>query len=255
VPSFTRAGVDLYYEVVGDGPAVVLHTGGAGSGAMWRDGGYVDRLDGFMVVLYDHRGRGRSGRPPDIESHRMPEYVADVSALADDLGLTRFGFVGYSLGGSIGFATAIADRRLRALVTLGCVFEPPTQASVESVAAYDAAVDAVGMDGLIDVIERDEDLTLPDWLRADFRATDPEQFALTGAAMAPDRDPWEALPGLRIPAALIAGGDEDPDAIQDAMAAAMPSATSVHLAGAGHVGAFLRPGEVVAAALPVLRQV
>jgi hypothetical protein len=38
------------------------------------------------------------------------------------------------------------------------------------------------------------------------------------------------------------------------MAAAMPDARRLHLPGAGHVGAFLRPDEVVAAALPTLRR-
>ena len=256
MPSFTRDGVELYYEVVGAGPPVVLHTGGAGSGTMWRDGGYVDRLREFTVVLFDHRGRGRSGRPGGMEAHRMAEYVADVSALADALGLPRFAFVGYSFGGAVGFATAIADSRLAALVALGCVFEPPTAEppAAHPAADYAGGIKAAGMPGLVEVIERAEAISLPGWLRSDFLATDPGQFELTIRAMAGDPDPWDALAGLHIPVALIAGGDEDPDAVQDAMASAMPAATSVHVPGAGHVGAFLRPDEVVAAALPVLRQ-
>jgi len=52
---------------------------------------------------------------------------------------------------------------------------------------------------------------------------------------------------------LLAGADEDPDGVQDEMAARMPHGRSEHLPGCGHVGAFLRPDEVAAAALPVLQ--
>ncbi len=52
---------------------------------------------------------------------------------------------------------------------------------------------------------------------------------------------------------LLAGSDEDPDGTQDAMASRLPDGRSEYVPGCGHVGAFLRPDEVVAAALPLLR--
>lgn len=36
--------VKLYYETIGKGPPLVLQTGGAGDGSMWRDAGYVEDL-------------------------------------------------------------------------------------------------------------------------------------------------------------------------------------------------------------------
>ena len=219
---------------------------------MWCDGGYVDRLQGFRVVLFDHRGRGRSARPDGPDAHRMQEYAADVSGLADELCLDRFGFVGYSMGGSVGFEVAIVDQRLAAMVVLGCVFDPPGAPPVAS--DYVGGSQAAGMEGLIEVIESAEGLALPAWLREDFRRTDPRQFLLTFQANAGRPDPWEKLASLRLPVALIAGRGEDPSGLQDRMAAAMPDATSVHLPAAGHVGAFLRPDEVMAAALPILRR-
>jgi len=62
------------------------------------------------------------------------------------------------------------------------------------------------------------------------------------------------LDRIAAPCVLVAGTEEDPHGTQDEMAARIPHGRSVHLAGVGHVGAFLRPDEVVAAALPALRE-
>jgi len=248
-----RNGVRLAYREAGHGDVpVVLHTGGAGAGSMWEGGGYALRLDGMRLVLYDHRGRGASDRPPAVEAHRREEYVQDVVALADHLGAERYAFVGYSLGAAVGLVLAARDPRLAGLVALGCVFDPPDEAP--STSDYQAApID--GMAAVVRTIEESEQLTLPDWALREFMETDPEQFQLTLAANAAMPDPWDLLEEVGTPAVLIAGSLEDPDRTQDAMAARMPQARSVHVAGAGHVGAFLRPDDVCAAALPLLRDV
>ncbi len=64
----------------------------------------------------------------------------------------------------------------------------------------------------------------------------------------------DILPRIRATTVLIAGSDEDPDGLQDGMAALMPDAQSIHLPGVGHVGAFLQPDEVAAHAMPTLRR-
>jgi pimeloyl-ACP methyl ester carboxylesterase len=252
MPTFARGDVQLAFDDTGDGFPVVLHTGGAGAGSMWRGGGYVERLREFRLILLDHRGRGGSDRPTDLASHHVDAYVADVVGLADALELPRYGFVGYSFGAAVGIRVAQADSRVAALVSLGAVFDPPGAEAEPS--DYQAPVETGGMDGLIATVEESERLTLPGWLRREFGDTDPEQFRLTMAANADEADSWQDLGRLRMPVVLIAGEEEDPDRLQDRMAAAMPDARSVHLPGAGHVGAFLLPDEVAAAALPTLRR-
>lgn len=219
---------------------------------MWRGGGYLDRLAEFRLVMLDHRGRGGSDRPAGLDRHRLSQYVADVSALADELGLKRYGFFGYSFGGLVGLRLAAADSRVAALVVLGTVFDPPDSQPVTS--AYRPAVQANGMRGLAETIEDLEGIVLPEWLLAEFTDTDPGQFELTLAANAGQPDPWDALPLIGAPAALIAGSEEDPEGITQQMAAAMPDAVATRLEGVGHVGAFLRPAEVARAALTPLRR-
>lgn len=247
----SRNGVDLAYDTIGSGFPVVLHTGGAGSSSMWRRGGYVDRLSEFRLILLDHRGRGASSRPSELAAHRVSEYVADVTALIDHLGCHEYGFFGYSFGGLVGLLLAAADPRLTGLVALGTVFDPPEAEPNSS--DYRQALDDAEMAGVITLIEDGEGLTLPAWAGAEFMETDPEQFRLTIAANAGDPDPWEALARIRATTVLVAGSEEDADHLQDRMAALMHDARSVHLPGAGHVGAFLRPDQVAAHAIPVLR--
>lgn len=252
MPTIERRGVQLSFEDVGSGPPVLLHTGGAGSSAMWTTGGYVERLSRFRTILFDHRGRGRSDRPTDPAAHRLSEYVDDVAALAEHLALERYAFFGYSFGGLIGLELAARDPRVVGLIVLGTVFDPPEVEPTESV--YDEPGRVGGMEAVVAAIERDEARVLPAWLRDDFLGTDPRQFTLSIDVNAATPDPWDALERIAARTVLIAGTDEDPDDLQEAMARRIPDARSVHIAGAGHVGAFLRPDEVVAAALPMLTE-
>ena len=250
VPTIERGGVHLYYEDIGDGLPVVLHTGGAGSSEMWRAGGYVERLAGFRAILFDHRGRGHSDRPTDPAAHKVSEFVEDVVALTDHLALERYGFFGYSFGGLVGLELAARDPRVVGLVVLGTVFDPPDVEPTASV--YDGPGRTGGMEAVVAAMERDERLVLPAWLRDEFLETDPRQFMLTIEANASHPDPWGALQAIRARTVLIAGTEEDPNDDQTPMAERIPGARSVHIAGVAHVGAFLRPDDVVAAALPTL---
>ena len=112
MPFVERDGARLHYREEGTGFPVVLHTGGAGDGAMWDGAGYTERLAGFRLIMLDHRGRGQSSRVAGIEGHVPAAYVADVVATADAVGARAFGFVGYSMGASGGYrlAAAHADR-------------------------------------------------------------------------------------------------------------------------------------------------
>src|SRR5262245_56247974 len=132
VPYVTNAAVRLYYEVEGQGPPLVLHTGGGGSGSMWRDGGYVAGLSGFQCILFDHRGHGRSDMPGTLEDYRMEYYVSDVVALVDALGLSQCAFWGYSDGAQVGYALAAAHpERVAALVASGAIGDADRSEPVE----------------------------------------------------------------------------------------------------------------------------
>lgn len=88
-------GTELYYEMAGKGPAVVLVHGGLVDSRQWDD-----QMKAFAkhhrVVRYDLRGFGRSGAAPQPFSH-----IEDLRALMDFLKIERATIVGLSLGGII----------------------------------------------------------------------------------------------------------------------------------------------------------
>src|SRR6185436_3073968 len=86
-------GTSLYYEVSGEGEAVVLLHGFSLDHRMWAP--QVDALAGrYRVVRYDLRGFGRSAPSPERFTH-----ADDLLALLDHLHIDRAALVGLSMGG------------------------------------------------------------------------------------------------------------------------------------------------------------
>ncbi|HVQ08064.1 MAG TPA: pyrimidine utilization protein D [Allosphingosinicella sp.] len=109
----------LFYEEHGpaDGPPLILSAGLGGSGAYWAPN-LPALTAGHRVILYDHRGTGRSDRalPAGLTVDAMAD---DVLALMDGLGLERATLIGHAAGGAIGLAIALgAPGRLDRLVVV-----------------------------------------------------------------------------------------------------------------------------------------
>ncbi len=94
-------GVDIHFEVTGDGRPVVLLHGFPDTGRMWRH--QVDALSasGFKVIVPDLRGYGTSGKPADIEAYSFPYLAGDVLAILDHLDIDRAHLVGHDWGAAL----------------------------------------------------------------------------------------------------------------------------------------------------------
>lgn len=109
----------LWHETRGpDGaPPLILSPGLGGSAAYWAPN--LDALGAdHRLILYDHRGTGRSDRKlqPGLTVDDMAD---DVIALADSLGIGRFGLVGHAAGAAIGLSIALRfPERLDRLVAV-----------------------------------------------------------------------------------------------------------------------------------------
>jgi aminoacrylate hydrolase len=109
----------LHFEEHGpaDAPPLILSAGLGGTGAYWAPN-LAALAAGHRVILYDHRGTGRSDRalPGGVTVDDMAD---DALALIDGLGLERVHFVGHAAGGLIGLALAVrAPERLDRLVVV-----------------------------------------------------------------------------------------------------------------------------------------
>ncbi len=99
-------GTDLFYTEVGRGPACLVMHGGLGvDHTQFRQ--WLDPLgDVLHLVYYDHRGNGRSGRPP-METLTFDQLVADADALRADRGFDTIALMGHSYGGCVALLYAL----------------------------------------------------------------------------------------------------------------------------------------------------
>ncbi|GGC72320.1 alpha/beta fold hydrolase [Chelatococcus reniformis] len=109
-------GIELHFEIGGDGPPLLLISGlGQHSGA-WA--GVLPRLrQRFRTLVFDNRGTGRSAVPPG--PYPIDAMADDAAALLEHLGIPVTAAVGWSLGGSVLQSMLIRHgRRLSAAVLL-----------------------------------------------------------------------------------------------------------------------------------------
>jgi 3-oxoadipate enol-lactonase len=117
-------GIDLHYELDGDGPdTIVLINGLADDLETW-----VLQMEdflgaGYRVLRIDNRGVGKSGAPPGPYTSRM--LADDAKAVVDELGLTGFHLIGTSMGGMIAQQYAINHGADLASATFSSTYAAP----------------------------------------------------------------------------------------------------------------------------------
>src|SRR4051795_6753537 len=110
--------VRCYYELLGEGPPLVLIPGLGGHCRVW-DSMAPQLAKHFTLVLIDNRGLGRSRarRKP----RTLADYSTDIAELLDELQLDRAHVLGLSLGGIIAQRFAIDHpSRVDRLVLVSC---------------------------------------------------------------------------------------------------------------------------------------
>ena len=118
-------GVDIYYEIHGDGPPLVLVAGLASDSQSWLPV-VVPLAERFTVIVYDNRGVGRT-TPHDTEVS-MTLLTDDCAAMIEHLGYSKVFLLGHSMGGFI--AQEVAARypdRVERLILVGTARENTTR--------------------------------------------------------------------------------------------------------------------------------
>lgn len=237
------------YEVAGAGPPVVLVHGLGLNRHMWD--GLSPALAGhFRVVRYDLLGHGASAAPE--EPVDLKRFTGQLRGLLDGLDLPRAALIGFSLGGLIvrAFALAHPDR-----VTALAILNSPHDRSAGERAAVRARVRQAEEGGPAATVEA----ALSRWFTADFAARHPEVLErvrgwvlATDARVYPriyrvlaeaDADLAEAIAAIGCPTLVVTGGEDQGNSPEMArrMAALIPGARAEVVPGLRHLGLIERP--------------
>lgn len=110
--------VNLYYELYGDGDPLVLIAGTGISLAPWRVFQVPEFSKHYQVLIYDHRGLGRSDKPDMHYTTRL--FSRDCAGLMDALGIKKAHVLGHSMGGRVAQWLALDyPQKVRSLVLSG----------------------------------------------------------------------------------------------------------------------------------------
>ena len=111
VPGFaTRSaapqGVNITFDIGGDGPPLVLLHGFPQTRAMWAR--IAPRLaQDHTVICPDLRGYGDSGKPSEVADYSFRHMAADILGLMRALGHDSFAVVGHDRGGRVAHRLAL----------------------------------------------------------------------------------------------------------------------------------------------------
>src|SRR5690242_6869767 len=103
MPKLDRDGVQIHYEIHGEGPPLILTHGYSSTSEMWQ--GQVAALSKHhKLILWDMRGHGQSDYPDDPRAYSEQLTVGDIAALLDKAGASMAIVGGLSLGGYMSLA-------------------------------------------------------------------------------------------------------------------------------------------------------
>ncbi len=129
---FQSDGVEIAYQVEGEGaPIVLVHGFASTHAANWINPGWVAQLldMGRQVVMYDLRGHGQSALLYDPEAYRLPQLAQDLKNLIAHLGLEKPAVMGYSLGAMIALRLGVdAPNVAGSIIAAGVgekLYQPP----------------------------------------------------------------------------------------------------------------------------------
>jgi pimeloyl-ACP methyl ester carboxylesterase len=266
--------VELAYDVFGDGGMPLVLIMGIGVQRLFWDRALCEQFvdAGFHVVRFDARELGESSRlPHDVPVPRpgrllvrrllglrvrapydLSDSANDVVGLLDALGWDAAHLVGISLGGMVAQHLAIehpdrvrsatlvmtspgARRYLPAPRAFGALFQPPPKTAEEAGNTIAHIFDVIGSPAWPADDDRRAQLRALG-AQSHARGASPRGFLRQFAAVLASGDRRRALPAVRAPTLVIHGSRDPmfPLSAGRALAALIPGATWLPIAGMGH---------------------
>ena len=232
---------NLAYDERGSGPAIVFIHGHPFNRHMWRP--QLALADQFRLVALDLPGYGDS--PVRAETITMRALADSVIDLLDSLEIQTAVVVGLSMGGLVAMELGLGyPERAPGLVLAATTAAPVGPGEAETRRAAAAEMEENGMlktslemGGRLFGPQARKDPALVGAVFEMMISTLPAgaAAALRGRAERPDYS--SLLPGLRVPALVVAGDQDDyaPEAVLDQLVASLPEPELLVLDGIGHL--------------------
>lgn len=243
-------GIEIGYDVSGDGSAVLFTHGYQASRHMWD--AQADALASrYRPITWDLRGHGDSGIPDDPSQYTQELMLDDMSALLDHLGADEAVLVGHSLGGYASLLFYLEDpERVRAFVLFGSgpgFRDPDARAKWNEMAERFAR----GMENRgLEILQRAEGL---DVRSAVHRSAQALAHASRGMLAQRDARVMDAISDVKVPT-LVVVGSEDKQFLgsSEYMARKIPSARLEIIEGGAHAVNMEQPEKFNAVLLDFL---
>jgi 3-oxoadipate enol-lactonase len=252
MPQITSGDADIFYEVLGSGPPVVLLHPFPANHNLWKPAAQA-LITRYRVILPDLRGHGESdvGDGPAT----MKKHAADIARVLDHEEVRRAAFVGVSIGGYVLFEFwRKYGERVDALVLCN------TKAQADTPEAR-----AVRLQAATFVLDRGTELffgsmipklmgkttrdTRPDLVEGALRmmrSMSPEDVAMVQRGMAERQDSMETLKTINVPTLLVTGDEDILTGVAEAelMRQNLSGSEINVIAKAGHYSPWEQPEEV-----------
>ena len=254
-------GINIHYQVEGEGPWLVMSHSLACNLSMWDEQAAALK-DRFKVLRFDTRGHGGSDAPGG--PYTLDQLADDLHGLLGALGIRQAHFVGLSMGGMIGMTYALRQTGvLKSLVLCDTTGRVPPEAQP----VWDERIATAGARGMEAMVEP----TLRRWFTEPFlarrgpvvarvalmiRSTPPQGYIGCCQAI-PKINLTDRLAAVRCPVQIIVG-DQDvgtPVAMSRDIHAAIPGSELVILSSASHLSNLEQPEAFNAALLGFLSRV
>lgn len=237
MPFFDAAGVNLHYLDQGSGaPVVLVHSMASNLRHSWVETGWISHLSpSYRTIALDCRGHGLSAKSYDPDFYIADKMADDVVRLLGHLGIARTLVAGYSMGACVALNLAVRyAERVRAIVIGGVssrAYKVPPREELERLVAVLRAGDVSSFSDKAALFMRSFCLK---------NGNDPKALAAFSLHRRPDVEQAQ-LGSIRAPV-LIAAGTRDA-IVQgvDELAASIPDARILTLAGRTHLDALADP--------------
>jgi pimeloyl-ACP methyl ester carboxylesterase len=248
VPTFDVEEAEIHYQTFGHGSPLLLVSGTACSGEVWKKWQVPEFSRDHTVIVFDQRGTGRTKtRLKDYSTSRL---AADAAGLIRRIGLGPAVVWGHSMGGRVAQLIALdhpdCAKRL-VLASTGASFRAkggiPIAICLE---LLDKGYERYVREHIVEVgfskryVEAHPAL-VQEFIDLRFADLPPVEVLLGHVAARQEHDTSGRLQDIRVPTLVIVGGDED-HGLSDTthvessrrLAEGIPNAKFVVIEGAGH---------------------